>query len=199
VQVSTLCGSLAEHSANAAALAAVEDRLRSQHVSVLRVTGLESIQAFRPELVDSPSTEVANFRSALGSDAVIIAAPEYAAGVAGVVKNSLDWCVGSATLNRKVVAVISAGTTGGSFAIEQLVRTLSWHGALTVATVSIANPKSKLNGVGMYSDHVTLDALRELADTVVAATRAVEPMLLEMIGPVVARYGIDASRFGLGE
>jgi NAD(P)H-dependent FMN reductase len=50
------------------------------------------------------------------SDAVLIAAPEYAGGVAGTIKNALDWIVGSGELDTKPVAGISAGTSGGAFA-----------------------------------------------------------------------------------
>ena len=48
------------------------------------------------------------------ADAVLVAAPEYAGGVAGVVKNAFDWVVGAGSMYRKPIAVISAGTSGGA-------------------------------------------------------------------------------------
>jgi NAD(P)H-dependent FMN reductase len=50
------------------------------------------------------------------SDVVLIAAPEYAGGVAGTIKNALDWIVGSGELDTKPVGLISAGTSDGTFA-----------------------------------------------------------------------------------
>src|SRR5215213_1481187 len=51
-----------------------------------------------PHFDDSiaPSAEVVNFRNKINeNDGVIICQPEYAFGVAGSLKNALDWTVGS--------------------------------------------------------------------------------------------------------
>ena len=61
-------------------------------------------------------------RRIAAADAVLIAAPEYAGALAGTIKNALDWIVGSGELYAKPVAVLSAGTTGGSFARQHLSR-----------------------------------------------------------------------------
>ncbi len=99
-----------------------------------------------PELVDDPPPPVAEMRLMVeGADGVMIAAPEYAGGLAGSTKNALDWLVGSASIYHRPIAVLSAGTSGGVFAIEQLVRTLSWQGALVVATLGISAPRTKTN------------------------------------------------------
>jgi NADPH-dependent FMN reductase len=56
------------------------------------------------------------------SEAVLIAAPEYAGALAGTVKNALDWIVGSGELYAKPVAVMSAGATGRPFARQSSSR-----------------------------------------------------------------------------
>jgi len=42
------------------------------------------------------------------SDAIVIASPEYAHGVAGALKNALDWLVGSETFAGKPVVLVNA-------------------------------------------------------------------------------------------
>jgi NAD(P)H-dependent FMN reductase len=43
---------------------------------------------------------------------VLICAPEYAFGVPGILKNLLDWTVGSGEFVNKPLAVITAATRG---------------------------------------------------------------------------------------
>jgi chromate reductase len=60
--------------------------------------------------LDDPGPVVTAWRKRIGrSEAVLIAAPEYAGALAGTVKNALDWIVGSGELYAKPVAVMSAG------------------------------------------------------------------------------------------
>src|SRR5258708_32296879 len=57
------------------------------------------------------SVEVTSFRNLLReSDGIIICQPEYAFGVAGSLKNALDWTVGSGELTGKPVALVTAAT-----------------------------------------------------------------------------------------
>ncbi len=58
--------------------------------------------------------------------------------------------------------MLSAGTTGGPFAIEQMVRTLSGQGALVVATLAIAGPVAKMSDERL-TDKDTLHAIGEWA------------------------------------
>ncbi len=63
-------------------------------------------------------------RSALASaDAVLISSPEYAHGVPGVLKNALDWVVGSGEFVGKPVGVLNA-STASQYAHPQLLETL---------------------------------------------------------------------------
>ncbi|MGD0680336.1 MAG: NADPH-dependent FMN reductase [Polyangiaceae bacterium] len=142
-----VCGSLQQASANRAAL------------DVARAAPGEAVLAFRAQVG--------------AADAVVIAAPEYAGAVAGVVKNALDWVVGSGDLYGKPVALLSAGTSGGVFARRDLVRTLSWQGAHVVASLGIdaANTKSvsDADGSRRFTDPTTLDEIRALASSLIVA------------------------------
>ena len=191
-----MCGSLGHESVNRMALFRATERLSSQGVVVTGVP-LSGVPIFDPSLVDDPPSEVDRMQQLLeAADGVILAAPEYAGGLAGGMKNALDWLVGSSSLYRRPIVVLSAGTTGGEFAIEQLVRTLSWQGALTVGTLGISAPLTKLRqGVG-FVDEPTLQAIEWWADELVAAMSMGPAALLQRVAEVVAPFGIDPARFG---
>jgi chromate reductase len=197
MRVASFCGSLGSMSANAAALDVATRRVLETGHDIVTVTGLESIPPFHPEQVDDPAAVVSEFRRSLEScDALLLAAPEYAGGVAGSTKNALDWLVGSGSLYHRTVGVLSAGTTGGAHAIEQLVRTLSWQGALVVAVLGIDAPRTKMDVHGVFTDDATISAIEEWADNVIAAADASPSERTEMVSTIVTSYGIDPQRFG---
>jgi NAD(P)H-dependent FMN reductase len=104
-----------------------------------------------------------------GSRAVIFATPEYAFGIAGALKNALDWVVGSGELVGKPVIVIGASTmgSGASYAIEALERTLRVMSADVLGTLSVAHVRAKLDGNGRVTDATTSVALEEFASKIV--------------------------------
>jgi NAD(P)H-dependent FMN reductase len=113
---------------------------------------------------------VIEWRSELASSrAVIFATPEYAFGIAGALKNALDWVVGSGELVGKPVVVIGASTmvSGASYAIEALDRTLRVMSADVLGTLSIAHVRAKLDSGGRVIDAETIDALEGFASKIV--------------------------------
>jgi NAD(P)H-dependent FMN reductase len=173
-RVLLVCGSLQRCSANRAALDVARAALSASRVEVSAFGGLGSIPPLNPDRGDDPGEAVCAFRAEIGAaDAVLIAAPEYAGAIAGVVKNALDWIVGSGDLYGKPVALLSAGTTGGVFARRDLVRTLSWQGAHVVESLGIegANTKSVSDSDGSrrITDPKTLDEIGALASSLVAS------------------------------
>ena len=197
MRIASFCGSLGSMSANAAALDIATRRVLETGHDIVAVTDLELIPPFHPEKVDDPAAVVAQLRGLLEScEAVLLAAPEYAGGVAGSTKNALDWLVGSGSLYHRTVGVLSAGTTGGKHAIEQLVRTLSWQGALVVAVLGVDAPRTKMDAQAVFTDDATISAIEAWADIVIAAASASPSERLEMVSNVVMSYGIDPQRFG---
>jgi chromate reductase len=173
-RVLLVCGSLQRSSANGAALDAAGAALSASGVEVSAFEGLGSIPPLNPDRSDDPGAAVLALRAAIGAaDAVLLAAPEYAGAIAGVVKNALDWVVGSGDLYGKPVALLSAGTSGGVFARRDLVRTLSWQGAHVVASLGIeaANTKSVIHSDGSrrITDPKTLDEIGALASSLLAS------------------------------
>lgn len=75
---------------------------------------LDQIPAFNPGLgMTGESGIVLRFRTALReSDLVVFASPEYAHGVPGVLKNALDWVVGTGELSGKPVVLANAAARG---------------------------------------------------------------------------------------
>jgi chromate reductase, NAD(P)H dehydrogenase (quinone) len=172
-RVLLVCGSLQRSSANRAGLDVARTALSASGVQVSAFGDLGSIPPLNPDRADDPGEAVLAFRAEISAaDAVLIAAPEYAGAIAGVVKNALDWVVGSGDFYGKPVALLSAGTTGGIFARRDLVRTLSWQGAHVVASLGIvaANTRSARgsDGARKITDPKTLDEIEGLASSLVA-------------------------------
>lgn len=161
------------------------------------IDGLAEVPGFVPSRTDDAPDSVVGLREQLAAaDALVIAAPEYAAGVAGSVKNALDWLVGAATLYRKVIGVMSVGTTGGVKAIEQLVWTLTWQGAYVVATLGIDAPRTRMAADGEHYDEPTSAMIGAFTSEMIRAGTGTSDDRRRAVTKIVSRYGIDPARFG---
>jgi chromate reductase, NAD(P)H dehydrogenase (quinone) len=174
IRVLLVCGSLQRASANRAALDVARAALSASGALVSAFEGLGSIPPLNPDRSDDPGEAVLAFRAQIAAaDAVLIAAPEYAGAIAGVVKNALDWIVGSGDLYGKPVGLLSAGTSGGVFARRDLVRTLSWQGAHVVGSLGIDAASTRsvndADGSRRFTDPTTLDEIRALTTSLVAS------------------------------
>lgn len=103
--------------------------------------GIGDLPHFNPDLDPpedpAPHPAVAEWRRCLcEADAVIFSTPEYAHGVPGVLKNALDWIVGSGELVDKPVALLQTSATRGEFARASLVETLTVMSARVQASVA---------------------------------------------------------------
>ena len=191
--VMTVCGSLSSRSSNRAALDVVAAAARAAGATVDDFERLAEIPAFDPDREEEPIEVLADWRRRLAAaDAVVVAVPEYAGAVAGAVKNAFDWTVGGSDVYRRPMAVISAGTSGGPFARQMMVQTLTWQGAHVVAEVGIAAPRTKSDGDGRITDPATIAALEELAATVLWAPLADDRTVT--VAAVLTGFGIDPAR-----
>ena len=116
-----------------------------------------------------PETVMAWRAELAAADAVVFATPEYAFGIAGALKNSLDWVVGSGELVAKPVVLIGASTmaTGASLALEALERTLRVMSAEVVGVLSVPHVRAKLDPEGRVTDDATKASLDQLAEKLV--------------------------------
>lgn len=86
---------------------------------------------FNPDLDQEPLPEpVRKFRQKISeAQALLISTPEYAHGIPGVLKNSLDWLVSDPNFAGKPVDLIYGSATDASFAqtsVCYLRRKMAW-------------------------------------------------------------------------
>ena len=118
--------------------------------------GLADLPAFNPDLEsDGTPEEIICFRAQLRAcDAILISSPEYAHGVPGVLKNALDWVVGSGEFIDKPVALINASTRA-TRAWASLAETLSVMSARVILDASITIP---VQGRSLDADGIAQDS-----------------------------------------
>jgi chromate reductase, NAD(P)H dehydrogenase (quinone) len=158
----TVSGSLRTGSSNTALLTAAA-LVAPPTVTVSPFVALAALPAFSPDLEESGPVPnaVADWRAALAAaDAVLISSPEYAHGMPGVLKNALDWVVGSGELVGKRVGLLSA-SSASHFAHPQLVEVLSVMSAVMVAkaTVVLDVPRRGATAEQLAADPVVAPAL----------------------------------------
>ncbi|MEQ1589262.1 MAG: NADPH-dependent FMN reductase [Gallionella sp.] len=84
-------------------------RLAPRGVEVQVFSGLGELPLFNPDIEFPNPPAVATLREAINAvDAVVIASPEYAHGISGVMKNALDWMVSNESFVQKPVALLNA-------------------------------------------------------------------------------------------
>ena len=192
VRLLMVSGSLQPQSSNRAALDVAAGLATGGGAAVETFDHLAELPPFDPARSDEPDEVVAGWRAqADQADAMLVAAPEYAGGLAGAVKNALDWLVATVALYRTPVAVISAGTTGGPHALVELARTLTWQGAYVVGALGIAAPRTKADEQGRFTDPATLAAIRALTEELLGAASAPGAEVAATAQQVVAGLGID--------
>jgi NAD(P)H-dependent FMN reductase len=143
-------------------------------VAVEVYDGLGDLPHFNPD-VDAAGAPpvVLDFRERLrAADAVLISSPEYAHGVPGVLKDALDWLVGSGEFVGKLVALVDAAPRA-AWAHASLTETLTVMMARLVpeASPAITLTGKKLDDAGMAAD----PEIREpMCAALAALARAVE-------------------------
>ena len=111
LRILAISGSLRRASSNSALVEAAA-RLTPDDLEISIYRELAELPPFNPDLDGSDGSApaaVAAFRASLDtSAAILISSPEYAHGVPGVLKNALDWVVGSGELIDKPIALVNA-------------------------------------------------------------------------------------------
>lgn len=173
MRILTVSGSLRAGSSNTALLDAVA-LLAEPDVMVTAFAGLEALPAFNPDLelaAGEPLPAVAAWGAALAAaDAVLISSPEYAHGVPGVLKNALDWVVGSGELVAKPVGLLNA-SSASQYAYPQLLETLGVMSASLVlgACRVVDIPRRGATAEQLAGDERVAPVLREALAALQAA------------------------------
>ena len=139
MNVLALAGSLRAASVNAA-LCRAAARLAPPGLHITVYAALGALPLFNPDLEASPPRAVAQFRAAIGAaDALILASPEYAHGISGVMKNALDWLVSYEGFVAKPVAVFNSSPRA-RHAYESMLEVLATMSATLIPAASITIP-----------------------------------------------------------
>jgi chromate reductase len=144
-RILALCGSLRSVSMNSALLRAAA-RLSPPGIQVELFEGVGSLPLFNPELETAMPAPVSTLHARVAaSDALLIASPEYAHGVTGVLKNALDWLVSFEGFVDKRVAIFNASprSVHADAALREILTTMS---ARLVSAACLALP---LRGTGI--------------------------------------------------
>jgi len=124
-----LSGSLRAASLNSALLRVAASQV-PPGLSLRVFEGLGQLPLFNPDLEPAPGRAVQDLREAVArADALIIASPEYAHGVSGVIKNALDWLVSFEPFAYKRVAVLNASprASHADAALRETLKTMAAH------------------------------------------------------------------------
>ena len=140
MKIIAISGSLRATSLNTAVLHAAA-RLAPAGVTIEIFEGIGNLPFFNSDLDgDRLPREVAEFRAVIGTaDGLLISSPEYARGVAGVMKNALDWLVGSFEFPDKPVALINTSPRA-VHALAALTLTLETMSARLVKDACVTLP-----------------------------------------------------------
>ena len=139
MKILAISGSLRAASINSAFCRAAA-RLAPASMRVSVFAGLGDLPLFNPDLEPSPPPAVQDFRSAVReASALVVASPEYAHGISGVMKNALDWLVSFEGTVYKPVALINTSPRA-RYAYEALREVLQTMSADIVAEASVTLP-----------------------------------------------------------
>ena len=165
-RLAALCGSLRKGSLNAALIEAVA---RMEVFDVDRVSTI--LPPFSPDEADDAPRQVVAFRNALrAADAILIAKPEYAMGIPGVLKNAIDWTVGSCEFGHKPTALVTC-TASGEIAHPAMIEVLKVleAGLTPETTLLMPHNRAKLRGDGTFIDAATEAQVRAVIDALAQA------------------------------
>src|SRR5262247_2217658 len=155
IHILGISGSLRAKSSNTTLLRAAANLASSRDMSITVYGALAELPHFNPDLEGTEPPSVIKFRDTLRNcDGVLISSPEYAHGVPGVLKNALDWVVGSGEFIDKPVALINASTRA-TRAWASLAETLSVMSARVILDASITIP---VQGRSLDADGIAGDS-----------------------------------------
>jgi chromate reductase len=172
-RILAISGSLRRRSSNTELLRAAA-LLAPPGVVVTLYEGLERLPHFNPDLLDDEPASVAAWRAQIdAADALLISSPEYARGVAGALKDALDWLVSGSEFVDKPVALLNASPRA-SHAHTALRTTLTTMSGQYSDDASIALPLLGANldaaGIATHAEHAPRlrAAMQAFADFIVA-------------------------------
>jgi NAD(P)H-dependent FMN reductase len=173
IRIVCLSGSLRKASYNTTLIKAVH-RLAPPETEVSLFEDMAIMPLFNPDLEGQPVPVVDGLRKALaGADGLLIASPEYAHGISGVLKNALDWLVSGEEFPYIPVALFNTSprASHAQAALREVIRTMSGN---IIEKASITVP--------LLGSHYTVEDIvssPELSRTIVGAIHALRDAIIE--------------------
>jgi NAD(P)H-dependent FMN reductase len=181
VRILAISGSLRARSSSTSVLNAIA-LLVPPGTQVVIYAGLASLPHFNPDLdLDNPPEPVWALRQEIGAcDGLLISSPEYPHGVAGALKNALDWLVSSLEFPGKPVAIINASPRA-VHADAQLREILTTMSARLVERACISLPLlgRSLDAAAIAADTDLSATLRDVLESLTQAMAAVAELAPE--------------------
>lgn len=172
-----LSGSLRAASLNTRLLKATA-LLAPCHINFELFAGIATLPIFNPDLEDNAPDPVRVFQAALTkADAVLIASPEYAHGVTGVMKNALDWVVASGEFSQMPTAVLNTASRS-HHAWDALKETIVTMDARLIKTAckTVSLTGNDMNAEEMHRDKTITTAMSSCLDELTSAVE-IQPTL----------------------
>jgi NAD(P)H-dependent FMN reductase len=172
MRILAISGSLRAASSNTRLIEALA-ALAPEGMEIVVFGGIHALPYFNPDLDhDTPPPPVLDLRRQIeASDGLVICSPEYAHGVAGVMKNALDWLVSSVEFPQTITALINASPRA-EHAQAHLREILTVMSARLVEEACVSVP---LQGRDLTTDQIVEDAelASRLRDALVALARSI--------------------------
>jgi len=153
MKVLAICGSLRKGSSNHNLLTATEKLFPKLKEWVH--FDISQLPFFDPSLQfsDVPTTVSELRKHAAEADFIVISTPEYAHGIPGLLKNSLEWLICEETMKKTVIVLIAA-PSGGDYVKEYLLETLRTMDleATTEKTLIVKNARNTISEFGKIHD-----------------------------------------------
>lgn len=159
INILALSGSLRAASYNTAVIKALQ-RLTPPHVHIT-LGDIGGLPLFNPDREGEHIPTLAMLNAQLRkSHGLIIASPEYAHGISGVMKNALDWLVGGVDFPNKPIMLVNTSprATHAQASLREILRTMSGN-VIENACVSVPLLGSELDADGILTNKALCDSL----------------------------------------
>jgi chromate reductase, NAD(P)H dehydrogenase (quinone) len=109
----------------------------------------------------------------------MIASPEYAHGVTGVIKNALDWIVGSGELEAKPIALLNTSIRAvhAYAALEETLKTMGGH-IVPEASLKIPLPGNTIDQAGILASAELKGRIQDSITALELAIKAAQNLAL---------------------
>jgi chromate reductase len=161
MNILALCGSLRTASLNLALLKAAA-RLAPPEIVITRFDGIGNLPLFNPDLEPANPPPVTVLREAIReADVLLIASPEYAHGITGVMKNALDWMVSCEVFVNKPVVIWNASprASHADASLREIITMMSAH-IISQASITLPIVGARLDEEGIVAHTVIAADLR---------------------------------------